>query len=124
MAKKILLIEDEEIIITLLQKKLAKEGYEVFTARDGEEGLELMEKIMPDLILLDIIMPKKGGFEVMKEMKKDEKLSKIPIVIVSNSGQPVELSKAQKLGARDWLIKTVFDPQEVLDKVIKQIGLP
>ena len=122
MAKKILLVEDEELMINLLQRKLTKEGYEISVARDGEEGLKEMREIKPDLVLLDIIMPKMGGFEVMEEMGKDKELKKIPVVIISNSGQPVELDKAQKLGAKDWLIKTEFDPQEVVDKVIKQIG--
>jgi len=124
MPKKILLIEDEEIMVDLLQKKLAKEGYEISLARDGEEGLKMMREMepKPNLILLDIIMPKMGGFEVMEEMNKDKGLKKIPVVVISNSGQPVELDRAQKLGAKDWLIKTEFDPQEVIDKVVKQIG--
>jgi len=120
-AKKILLIEDEEIMIGLLQKKLTNEGYEVSVARDGEEGLKAMREVRPDLVLLDIIMPKMGGFEVMEEMNKDKELKKIPVIVISNSGQPVELDKAQKLGAKDWLIKTEFDPQEVIDKVKKQV---
>jgi len=122
MAKKILLIEDEELMIDLLQRRLTKEGYEISVARDGEEGLKVMREKGPDLVLLDIIMPKMGGFEVMEEMGKNNELKKIPVIIVSNSGQPVELDKAQKLGAKDWLIKTEFDPQEVIDKVVKQIG--
>ena len=120
--KKILLVEDEEIMIDLLQRKLTKEGYEVSVARDGEEGLKLMREVKPALILLDIVMPKMGGFEVMEEMGKDKNLKDIPVIVISNSGQPVELDKAQKLGAKDWLIKTEFDPQEVLNKVVKQIG--
>jgi len=122
MAKKIIIIEDEEIILNLLQKKLTNEGFEVSIAREGREGLKVMKEVKPDLVLLDIVMPNMGGFEVMEEMEKDEELKKIPIIIVSNSGQPVELDKAQKLGARDWLIKTEFDPKEVVDKVVKQIG--
>ena len=127
MAKKILLVEDEEILVDLLQKKLTKEGYEVLVARDGEEGLKVMREELksgkpPDLILLDIVMPKMGGFEVMEEMAKDDNLNKIPVIVISNSGQPVELDKAKKLGAKDWLIKTEFDPNEVLEKVKKQIG--
>jgi len=122
MAKKILIIEDEEIVLGLLQKKLSQEGYEVSVARDGEEGLKKMREIKPDLILLDIIMPKMGGFEVMEEMQKDSGLKKILVIVVSNSGQPVEIDKARELGAKDWLIKTEFDPQEVIDKVVKQIG--
>jgi len=122
MAKKILLIEDEQLMIELLERKLNQEGYEVSVARDGVEGLEKMREEKPDLILLDIIMPKMGGFEVMEEINKDVELKKIPVIVISNSGQPVELDRAQRLGAKDWLIKTEFDPQEVLDKVIKQIG--
>ncbi len=122
MIKKILIIEDEELIVDLLQKKLTMEGYIVSVARNGEEGLKLMREQKPDLILLDIIMPKKGGFEVMEEMQKDKELKKISVIVISNSGQPVELDRAQKLGARDWLIKTEFNPQEVTEKVKKQIG--
>jgi len=124
MPKRILLVEDEEIIVDLLEKKLVKEGYEVLVARDGKEALEKMQAMdpKPDLVLLDIIMPKMGGFEVMEEMKKNKTLQKIPVIVISNSGQPVELDKAKKLGAKDWLIKTEFDPQEVLEKVKKQIG--
>jgi len=120
--KKILLIEDEEIMISLLQRKLTMEGYEISVTRDGEEGLKAMREVKPDLILLDIIMPKMGGFEVMTEMQKDKTLAKIPVIVISNSGQPVEIDRAQKLGAKDWLIKTEFDPQEVVEKVVKQIG--
>ena len=109
-------------MVDLLQKKLTQEGYNFSVARNGEEGLKAAREIRPDLVLLDIIMPKIGGFEVMEEMAKDEDLKKIPIIIISNSGQPVELDRAQKLGAKDWLIKTEFDPREVLDKVVKQIG--
>jgi CheY-like chemotaxis protein len=122
MAKKILLIEDEELLINLLQRKLTEAGYDIHLSRNGEEGLKTMREIIPDLILLDIIMPVKGGFEVLEEMSKDDNLKKIPVVIISNSGQPVELDRAKKLGAKDWLVKTEFDPIEVLDKVIKQIG--
>jgi len=122
MAKKILLIEDEEIMIDLLQRKLTQEGYEVSIAKDGVEGLEMMKEMKPDLILLDIVMPNKNGFEVMEEIQADETLKDILIIVISNSGQPVEIDKAKKLGARDWLIKTEFDPQEVIEKVRKQIG--
>ena len=124
MNKRILIIEDEKIILDLLQKKLTKEGYEVLIAKDGKEGLKIIKKEKPNLVLLDIIMPKMGGFEVMEEINKDKELKKIPVIVVSNSGQPVEIDRIRKLGAKDWLIKTEFDPQEVLDKVIKQIGSP
>jgi len=119
--KKILLIEDEELIIKLLSKKLAAIGYDVSLAMNGQEGIEKMKQNIPDLVLLDIVMPRMGGFEVMTEMKKDEKLAKIPVIIISNSGQPLELERAKELGAADWLVKTEFDPKEVAEKIQKYI---
>ncbi|MEA3357210.1 MAG: response regulator [Patescibacteria group bacterium] len=120
--KKILLVEDEDIIRELLTTKLKKEGYAVTIACNGEEAMEKMRTSAPDLILLDIVMPKKGGMEVMEEMQIDPELKKIPVIVISNSGQPVDIDRAQELGAKDWLIKTEFDPQEVINKIIKQIG--
>ena len=122
MGKKILIAEDEEILSTLLEKKLIEEGYQIFVAENGEKTMEILNKEKVDLLLLDIVMPKKSGFEVMKEMKKDSKLSKIPIIVISNSGQSVEINRVKELGAKDWLIKTEFAPQEVVEKVKKQIG--
>ncbi|MFH0791931.1 MAG: response regulator [bacterium] len=122
MAKKILILEDETILSELLKKKLTSEGYDVLTAMDGVEGLAKMKDSHPDLILLDIVMPKLGGIEVMEEMQKSDELKNIPVIIISNSGQPVEIDRAQRLGARDWLIKTEFDPQNVVEKVFGQIG--
>jgi len=120
--KKIVLIEDEEIIIDLLERKLEKEGYNVKLAGNGADGLERIKEEHPDLVLLDIVMPKMGGFELMEKMNQDEELKKIPVIIISNSGQPVELDRAKELGAADWLVKTEFDPQEVINKVRRQIG--
>lgn len=119
--KKILLIEDEELIVKLLEKKLAGIGYDVMLAANGKEGIEIMKKNIPDLVLLDMVMPKMGGFEVLAVVKKDPVLAKIPVIIISNSGQPLELEKAKKMGAADWLVKTEFDPREVAQKVEKII---
>lgn len=123
MAKKILIIEDEKIIGDLLERKLTGEGYSVVITTNGIDGLIKMREDRPDMVLLDIIMPKMGGFEVMEEMNKDKTLKDIPVIVVSNSGQPVEIDRIKKMGAKDWLIKTEFDPQEVLEKVKKQIGI-
>ncbi len=122
--KKVLVIDDEEILRRLLDKKLTREGYIVETAKDGKDGLEKMKKNKPDLILLDIIMPNMGGFELLEVMSKSKDLADIPVVIVSNSGQPVEIDKAKEMGVKDWIVKTEFDPGEVLKKVISQIGKP
>jgi CheY-like chemotaxis protein len=124
MSKKVLIIEDEKILIELLERKIKEDGYEVFTALNGKEGLELVKEVKPDLVLLDIIMPEMDGFEVMEEMNKLQELNlkKVPVIIISNSGQPVEIDKALNLGVRDYLIKAQFDPKEVIDKIRKQIG--
>jgi len=121
--KKILIVEDEEIMINLLEKKLKDHGYEVSLARDGQVGLRLLkEQDSPDLILMDLVMPKMDGYSVMEEIQKDEELKKIPLIVISNSGQPVELNKIRELGAIDWLVKTEFNPQELLEKIKKQLG--
>ena len=122
MAKKILIIEDEKILLNLLKNKLSEIGYEVSIATDGVIGLKAMKEIVPDLILLDLIMPEMGGFELLEKRQEDESIKGIPIIIISNSGQPVELDRAKRLGVNDWLIKTEFDPREVIEKVVAQIG--
>lgn len=123
MGKKILIVEDEELLLNFLERKLSELDYEVIVARDGLEAFKYLQADTPDLILLDIVMPKMGGFELMEKIKEDSSISKnIPIIIISNSGQPVEIEKAKKLGVDDWLIKTEFDPQEVVNKVVGQIG--
>lgn len=114
---KIVLVEDEEVLLEVLEGKLKKEGYEVFSAKDGQAGLDLIRAIQPDLVLLDIIMPRMDGMEVLTHMHDDAVLSKIPVIIISNSGQAVEIEKATALGAKDYLVKAEFDPQEVLDKM-------
>lgn len=117
-------MEDEEILSDLLEKKLKEVGYDVSVSSNGAEGLELLKKIKPDLLLLDIIMPGKDGFEVMEEMNSSEEFSlkRIPVIIISNSGQPVEIDRAIALGVKDYLIKVKFDPQEAVAKVQKQFA--
>lgn len=109
-------------MLDFLKRKLTELDYEVSVATNGLEAWKGLQSTIPDLVLLDIIMPKMGGFELLEKMKADSSLREVPVIIISNSGQPVEIEKARKLGAKDWLIKTEFDPQEVVNKVIKQIG--
>src|SRR3989344_945009 len=119
---KVLIMEDEEALADVLANKLTKEGYEVSIALDGEDGLKKLREIHPDILLLDIIMPKVGGFEVLETMHGDSELNQIPVIFVSNSGQPVEIERAKSLGAKDYLIKADFDPEEVLDKMRKALS--
>lgn len=121
---KIVIIEDEEILVDVLAKKLEQEGYAVTAAADGEEGVKLIERAMPDLILLDIIMPKMNGYEVLNVLQsKFGKDRMPPVIIISNSGQPVEIDKAIQLGAKDYIIKAQFTPDEVVGKVNKLMGV-
>ena len=122
MPKKILIVEDEEILADLLKTKLTGLGYDVSIAPDGLQGWKALREILPDLVLLDIVMPKMSGIELLEHKLEDPSVKTIPVIIISNSGQPVELQKCKDLGAKDWLIKTEFDPIEVVDKVIAQIG--
>ncbi|MFA6353638.1 MAG: response regulator [Candidatus Paceibacterota bacterium] len=113
--KKILIIEDEEVLANVLSAKLTKVGYDVKISVNGEDGLAKINEWNPDIILLDIIMPKMNGYEVMENLQK--KNNKIPIIIISNSGQPVELEKIKKLGAIDYMIKAQIDVEEIVEKV-------
>jgi DNA-binding response OmpR family regulator len=115
--KKIIIVEDEETLLKALEHKLSLRGYQVFLARDGAEGLKLINEVNPDIVLLDILMPNVDGFGVMEQLNKDGIIPKLPVIIISNSGQPVEIDRAMRLGARDYLVKAEFDPQEVLEKV-------
>jgi len=120
----ILIIEDEKILIEVLSKKLENEGYKIYSAEDGKAGLEQIEKVKPDLILLDIIMPKMNGYEVLDVLHDKFGKEKIPpVIIISNSGQPVEINKARDLGAKDFIVKAQFTPEEVLNKVNKLLGV-
>lgn len=116
--KKILIIEDEIILSDLLAKKLKGLNFEVAQAFDGEEGLKKIKEFKPDLLLLDIVMPKLDGFQLMRKLKESGSLP-IPIIIISNSGQKVELDKARELGASDFIIKAEINPEEVVEKINK-----
>ncbi len=115
--KRIIIAEDDVVLRDVLAGKLVKNGYIVDRAEDGVVALAKMREVTPDCVLLDILMPRKGGIEVLEEMSQDPALKGVATIIISNSGQPVEIARARELGARDFLIKAVFDPSEVLEKV-------
>lgn len=115
--KRIIIVEDDNVLRDVLSQKLEKSGYVVDRAEDGMVAMDKIKEVRPDMILLDILMPRKSGMEVLEELHSDPELKNIPVVVISNSGQPVEIVRARELGARDFLIKAVFDPSEVLEKV-------
>ena len=119
---KILLVEDDEFLANMYRAKLEIENYEVVMALNGEAGLHMAEEKNPDLILLDIVMPKMNGFEVLKHLKSDKDLKKIPVILLTNLGQKEDVEKGLKLGADEYLIKAHFLPSEVINKIIKMLN--
>jgi DNA-binding response OmpR family regulator len=115
--RKVLLVEDEKMLAEMYSTKFAMEGYEVTKAFDGAEGLVQARKAKPDIILLDIIMPKLDGFAVLKELKADPKLKDVPVVLLTNLGQDDDVTKGKKLGATDYFVKADHTPAEVVGKV-------
>lgn len=115
--KKILVVEDDKFLRKVYESKLPKEGFSVVSAPDGEAGLAALKKEQPDLVLLDLIMPKMTGFDFLIEVKKDQKLAKIPILVLSNLGQEEDTLRAKSLGASDFLIKSNFSIKEVVEKI-------
>lgn len=121
---KILIVEDEKILLNALKVKLEREGYEVTTASDGEAALSSLKESRPDAILLDVVLPKKTGLEILEEMQNDPELGSIPVIIISNSGRPIEIEQVKKLGVKDILVKANFTPQEVIEKLKRWAPAP
>jgi len=119
--KKILFIEDESALQKTFRDVLEKEGYQMISALDGESGLRLAKSQKPDLILLDLILPKKDGFEVLKELKKDESTKEIPVIVLTNLEDIESVERAIELGATTYLVKAQYTLTEVIQKVKKAL---
>jgi len=111
------LVEDDKTLANLIEMELKKAGFTVLVETDGLKGLELIRKEKPDLVLLDMLLPSMSGADILEELHEDGTLPGQPIVILSNSGQPIETERVKELGVRDSLVKVNFTPQEVLEKV-------
>lgn len=126
MTRKVVVVDDEPDICSLLRIALKGAGYDVLTANDGEAGRALIEKTKPDLVLLDVKMPKMNGYEVMVALKKDPKLAGIPVIIMTSltekSAKPDDEWR-QSLGVSDFLSKP-FDSNEMLERVNRVLGKP
>lgn len=119
--KKILIVEDDLFIRELYERTLTQAGYAVVTAADGQEGLKLA-KDAPDLVLLDIMLPKVHGIDVLKKLKEDQTTKNIPIVMITNLGQENIMNEAFKIGAAGYLVKMRFEPQEIANYVQEFLG--
>ena len=115
--KTILFIEDEPTLQKLVGRFLEKEGYQVISALNGETGLNLTKKMKPDLVLLDLILPKKDGFEVLQDIKKDEEIKDIPVIILTNLEGSTDVEKALALGATTYLVKANYELKEIVKKI-------
>lgn len=119
--KVILLAEDDKFLRSIFQKRLEEGGYVVHTAADGIEALEVLQKTIPDLVLLDLIMPRKNGFEVLREMKASNKLKSVPVVVLSNLSQGKDIDQAKSLGIAGYLTKSSVSLINLLDEVRKYL---
>ncbi|MBU3925882.1 response regulator [Patescibacteria group bacterium] len=119
---KVLFIEDEPKLQQALQETFKKEGFEIFYAHDGEAGVKLAEEVCPDLVMLDLILPKKNGFDVLSELKTNSRLMKIPVVVLTNLEGAQDIEKALSLGAYTYLLKTNYSLDEILEKAKEAIA--
>jgi len=115
--KKILLVEDDPLLIKMYQTKFRNEGFELIIAQDGEEGFKMADEQQPDFILLDIMMPKLSGIDLLAKLKENDKTKNIPVIVLTNLSQPKEAEKAIALGAKEYLIKADITPGEIVKKI-------
>lgn len=119
---KILLVEDEPFLRSLMTAKLQKDGFEVEEAFDGEDALKKIKESKPAIVLLDLILPGIGGFDVLMQIKNNPETAFIPVIILSNLGSRDDKEKGIKLGAYDFVIKAQFTPEEIVEKIRKALA--
>ena len=119
----VLLVEDDEFLANIYKTKFEMEGFKISVSTNGEEGLKDAKKKKPDIILLDILLPKADGYAVLKGLREDPATKEVPVIILTNLGQKDDVDKGLDLGAVDYLIKAHFKPSEVVEKVKKVLKL-
>lgn len=119
---KILLVEDDSFLLGMYAAKFESDGFKVTTAEDGEKAIRLALKELPNIILLDLVLPKISGFKVLKQLKQEPATARIPIILLTNLSQRDEVEKGLKMGAEDYLIKAHFMPSEVMEKIKKVLN--
>lgn len=122
---KILIIEDDHFLSSILKSRLEKDGFTVLQAFDGDEAITMLKTTKPNVILLDIIMPKVSGFEVLEAISADPELAQIPVLIASNLGQDSDIVRAKQLGAQDYYVKvrtSLEDLTTMLKGIIVRTG--
>ncbi len=119
---KVLIVEDEEFLASALKDNLELEGCAIDVAYNGEEAMERIRKSRPNLILLDLLMPKKDGFYVLEELKKNDEWKLIPVIVLSNLGGDADIKRALDMGANDYFVKSQHPIEEVVEKVKTYLG--
>jgi CheY-like chemotaxis protein len=122
MQKTILVIDDEAVLQKALGEFLNTQGYSVLPALDGEVGLALAKEKKPSLILLDLVMPKKNGFEVLQLLKRDSATKDIPVVVLTNLAEMADIDKVIELGATTYLVKSDHAMSDILEKIKSTLG--
>jgi len=117
--KRVLLAEDDPFLIDVYTTKLKEVGFKVDVAKDGQIALDFLQKNKPDILLLDIILPRIDGWEILKKIKQEHKFKDLPIIILSNLGQKQEVEKSLALGATKYLIKAHYTPAEIVKEIRK-----
>ncbi len=115
--KKITIAEDDQFLSNAYRVKLTKEGYNVKMVADGQELIDSLKTDKPDLIILDLLMPKKDGFEALKEIKANPNLKNVPVIIASNLGQTNDIDQGMKLGASDYIVKSDLSLEDLVKKI-------
>jgi two-component system alkaline phosphatase synthesis response regulator PhoP len=121
-ARRVLLAEDDRFLRRAAESRLRQNGFTVLPAVDGEEALKVARAERPDLILLDLIMPKLQGFEVLKALKQDPATAPIPVIVLSNLGQDEDLKQAMELGAIAYFIKAHLSLQDLVQRVAQTLA--
>lgn len=119
---KILVAEDDKFLVNAYRVKLAKAGYEIQVAQDGQQTMDALKTFKADLILLDLMMPIKDGFSVLEDLSKDPSLKGIPVIIASNLGQKEDIDRGIALGAKDYVVKSDLSLDDLIIKINKVLG--
>lgn len=114
---KILIVEDEQVLSKVFKEKFAKSGFETKVSADGEAAMLDVVAFKPDVIVLDLVLPKKNGFTVLKEIKENQDISMIPVIVVSNLGEDSDIKRVLSLGAADYFVKSQHPINEIVEKV-------
>ena len=114
--KRILVVDDEIYIVHILEFSLTMEGYSILTASNGEEALRVIDSERPDLVVLDIMMPKLDGYEVCRRLRQDEQFQELPVILLSAKGRPIDREAGLQAGADDYITKP-FSPRKLLEKI-------